>query len=110
MNLIYEIADRVYHASAGELAGATLMFGVGVCAGAAGLAMWLTAAACEGEGDEHFDDETASKATEPECANDVCAWCYPEQPHMKARDICPHHKRDMAEQARECAARNGGVL
>ena len=101
-----EMIDRAWHASAGELAVATVAFGAGVFAGAVLIYFKLTASACEGEG-----DEAASEPAATDCdASSICAWCYPEQPHMKARGICPHHKRDMAEQARECASRNGGVL
>lgn len=88
MNLIYQIADRVYHASHAELAGYTLVFSAIIGMGA----IAIYGMACR---------DSLRKT------QGICAWC---NPGPDARGICPHHKRYMVEQARECAARNGGVL
>lgn len=106
---LFDMIGSAWNASDGAWWLYTAAYGAGVLTGAIGLAMCLTASACEGEcceGDERFDDESAKHPMADEAGCDsasICAWCYPEQPHMKARGICPHHKREMVEQAREYA-------
>lgn len=91
------IADWMYALNRYQIA--FLVVAVGVVLLALAALSWLFVyGAMSGAGEANPE--------EVECKDDICAWCYPEQPHMKARGIRPHHQRVMVEQARECQRAN----